>query len=424
MHVVVVGAGLAGLAAAQALRSGGCTITLLEARDRIGGRVWQQGMAAGVPVELGPEWLSPDGELHELLVHAGARLVPADGGRWQRRDGRWENQDDFSDRNAELVDRIRHLPGSDRSALEALAYCCATAPAEDRARLLGYVEGFHAADPALLSADWLAEVEDEQPADASDLRSLDGTMPAVEALWTASGTFELRLATEVVAVGWRPGQVEVRVAATREPVVADAAVVTVPLPILEELAISPDVPDIRRAASLLKMGQVVKLVLRFEDAFWERVGPPGPMLFLHAPAEPFPVCWTGPGGAPVLTVWAGGPAAERLAGRSEAELVQLATGSIARGLGLRPDRVRRRLRQHWWHDWHADRFARGAYSYVGVGGTRAHEVLARPVEGTLFFAGEATCGEGLNATMEGALRSGRRAARQLLASPGAAAAPG
>ena len=112
----------------------------------------------------------------------------------------------------------------------------------------------------------------------------------------------------------------------------------------------------------------------------------------------------------MLTAWAGGPAAERLAGTSDRELLGLAIESLAAGLGLGHEEVRRRMREHWWHDWGADRFARGAYSYVGVGGTRAHEVLSRPVERTLFFAGEATCGDGLNATMEGALRSGRRAA--------------
>ena len=79
MHVIVVGAGLAGLSAAGVLLDRGCAVTVLEARDRIGGRVYPAGTAAGVPVELGPEWLSDDGELHRLLTGAGVRLVPYTG---------------------------------------------------------------------------------------------------------------------------------------------------------------------------------------------------------------------------------------------------------------------------------------------------------------------------------------------------------
>ena len=159
----------------------------------------------------------------------------------------------------------------------------------------------------------------------------------------------------------------------------DAAVVTVPLPILRQLPVTPELPEVRQAAGLLRMGQVLKLVVRFDEPFWTSVLPPGPMLFLQVPDQPLPVWWTAPEGASVLTAWAGGPAAERLAGTSDRELLRLAVESLAAGLGLGHEEVRRRMREHWWHDWSADRFARGAYSYVGVGGTRAHEVLSRPV---------------------------------------------
>jgi monoamine oxidase len=67
-----------------------------------------------------------------------------------------------------------------------------------------------------------------------------------------------------------------------------------------------------------------------------------------------------------------------------------------------------------WHDWQADPFARGAYTWVRAGGTEAHRSLAAPLRSTLFFAGEATCGEGFNATMDGAIQSGWRAAAEVL----------
>ena len=210
MHVIVVGAGLAGLSAAGALLDGGCAVTVLEARDRIGGRVCPAGTTAGVPIELGPEWLSADGELHDLFEGAGARLVPSEGARWRRRAGRWENQDDLAERNAKLVERIRRLPGPDRSLADALAECCAEASDDDRTRLLGYVQGFHAADPGTLSARWLGEVEAKQPADDSDLRSLDGTAPVLSALATGPVKEAIRLGTEVVGLGWRSGRVELR----------------------------------------------------------------------------------------------------------------------------------------------------------------------------------------------------------------------
>ena len=89
--------------------------------------------------------------------------------------------------------------------------------------------------------------------------------------------------------------------------------------------------------------------------------------------------------------------------------------SLAHALGLSPRDVGARLEYHHHHDWGSDPFTRGGYTYVKVGGVGAHRTLAEPVAGTLYFAGEATCGEGLNATMEGAVRSGRRAADELLA---------
>jgi monoamine oxidase len=116
----------------------------------------------------------------------------------------------------------------------------------------------------------------------------------------------------------------------------------------------------------------------------------------------------------VLTGWAGGPRAAALTGRGEAALLQAALESLASVFGHDMAELRSRSRLAYAHDWSADPFAGGAYSYGGVGAVEARATLARPIEGTLFLAGEAVAEKGRNATVHGALASGRRAAAQVV----------
>jgi monoamine oxidase len=164
------------------------------------------------------------------------------------------------------------------------------------------------------------------------------------------------------------------------------------------------------------MGPVLKLVLAFDRPFWHEIAGLEDVEFIHAYDRAVPTWWTPPDpAATMLTGWAGGPYAARLSGMAEGELSDLAVKSLADAFGVPAKDVSSRLAACHVHDWSADPLARGAYTYVGVGGSEAHRTLAAPVADTLYFAGEATCGGGYNATMEGALRSGRRAAAELLA---------
>ena len=112
--------------------------------------------------------------------------------------------------------------------------------------------------------------------------------------------------------------------------------------------------------------------------------------------------------APLLTAWAGGPKAARLTGASKEKLLKHALGSVRSVLGKAEEPTAFLV-----HDWQADPYARGGYSYVRVGGTGARERLAEPLEETLYFAGEATDVE-QSGTVGGALASGMRAAREIL----------
>jgi monoamine oxidase len=197
--------------------------------------------------------------------------------------------------------------------------------------------------------------------------------------------------------------------------------VTLPLGVLQadDILFDPPLPEKRNAARALAMGSVLKVVFRFREPFWEDV-----LRFPRsAPSEtehkffftdaPFPTWWTSsPLQAPTLTGWTGGGGAHRA--RNLGEPVDVALGSLATMLGVRRARVDDELESAHFHDWDADPFARGAYSYVPAGALPAQKVLARPVEGTLFFAGEATAPNGHNGTVDGAIETGVRAAREIL----------
>jgi len=149
--------------------------------------------------------------------------------------------------------------------------------------------------------------------------------------------------------------------------------------------------------------------MRFHAAFWEKRA--RGVAFFHSPGAPFPTFWTPlPMRAPLLTCWAGGPKAARLAGSSPAKLVDAALASVESAFGKG---VRGELAAAYAQDWMQDPHARGGYSYVLVGGEGAREELAAPLDDTIFFAGEATDSEEAG-TVAGALRSGIRAARQVM----------
>jgi monoamine oxidase len=140
----------------------------------------------------------------------------------------------------------------------------------------------------------------------------------------------------------------------------------------------------------------------------------GRLAFLHATGVDVEVWWTSyPLRSGMMVGWAGGPLALALEEKAPSRIGERAVASLADSLGIpRPTLQRHVLRLHR-HNWTEDPFARGAYSYPLAGGNDAAQTLARPVRGTLFFAGEATDAEGRNGTVHGAIASGHRAAEQL-----------
>jgi monoamine oxidase len=161
---------------------------------------------------------------------------------------------------------------------------------------------------------------------------------------------------------------------------------------------------------------VLKAVLRFRTPFWETAdrGLYRDVRFFHPRQAAFPTFWTAlPVRTPVIVAWAAGPKAVALAGLKQPQIIDAALESLAALFGD-VEAIRGELEGAWLHDWQSDPYARGAYSYVTVGGDKARKQLATPLAGTLFFAGEAADTEGEAGTVGGALQSGTRAAREVI----------
>ena len=408
-QVVVIGAGAAGLAAADELSQRGHEVLVLEARERVGGRCLTRRMAGlDIPVELGAEFIHGEARATRTLLRA-AGVKAVDSNRQQRtlEGGRLRPVNGF----AEAQRAVQGIAlDADVSFYEFLQGRSVSEKTKVLATLM--VQGFDAADPRRVSARSIIEewgeggsLGDSQP------RPQGGYGPLLD--WLARSLVargvQLRLQSVVQRIDWRRGSVIVRGRFLGEPFVVKAkrAVITLPLGVLQSRGVRFH-PSLGKEHALKKLasGPVIRVAMRFDRPFWESRAPG--VAFFHNPKAPFPTFWTPlPMRAPLLTAWAGGPKAARMTGWGDKRLVATALKSIESVLPKSAPLV-----QAYVQDWQQDPFARGGYSYVLVDGEHAREQLAAPLAGTLYFAGEATDAEEAG-TVAGALRSGRRVAKEL-----------
>jgi len=432
IDVAVIGAGAAGLAAADELRRKGLAVAVLEARDRIGGRILTHRDArVPLPIELGAEFVHGEApETGRILRDAGSLAIEVEGDNWEAENGRLRRSESQWTRIDRLLAKI-DTSGPDLSFADFLARRPGgKSLAQAREEVRFFVQGFHAADLEQISAHSLAGSDSGEARNSGRVLGGYDQVPAWLArhLTSAESGGMLRLGCPVAEIAWEPGRVELTLG-TGERVLSRAAVVTVPLGVLQAppdapgaIRFRPEPPRLRKTLDLLAMGSVLRLVFWFREAPWklDLAGLPknrslDRLGFLFTGDDTFHVWWTAhPVNAPLAVCWCGGPPAAGLSGRPAAEIASRALRAFATGLGLPHRRVESRLVDFWMHDWQTDPWSRGAYSYPRVEGANAARILARPVKKTIFFAGEATAPKGENGTVEGALASGRRAARQVV----------
>lgn len=422
---IIIGAGVAGLAAARELARANVSFIILEARERIGGRIFTlRDERCPIPIELGAEFLHGEAkETVDVIRAGGLRAIDIGGEHWRARNGRLRPIGDFW-HDIDLVMRKLDQRGPDRSFAEFIAQKPGGRQlARQRKLALEFVQGFHASDANLISTHALADggSPGEDPDEQRMGRVIDG-YDQVPAALAAGLQDRIVLGTPVTRIAWQRGAARV-ITANGQAFDADSVLITVPIGVLQSgsLQMEPQIPSMQRALTGLAMGEVLRIALLFDEPFWEErkeiAGGKSlhDLSFIHATEQPIPVWWNAyPMRVPLLIGWVGGPKVRALQGMNEDELRTQAIRVLASQFAMPVRTLARKLIASWAHDWQADPYARGAYSYAVVGGKNASKELSRTARGTVFFAGEAADPEGRNGTVDGAIANGQSAGKRLI----------
>ncbi len=433
--VIVAGAGLAGLTAARDLEASGATVTVLEAQDRVGGRIHtiRDGFAHRQHVEAGADLI--EGE--QTLVRALASSLKLTAVRILRDGFGYYGMDDRGRR------RIRSGPGAFGEAAKLLKqeiadYCLAdrrwdsaVAVALARESVADWLirvrasrrlssgmrglRGFFLADPEDLSliaaVDQFAQGATPGEGQLFRIRGGNDRLPQAMAR-ELRGAIHLNSVVRSVRQNGTGVRVTVESAGGRDEIAADYLVMALPASTLREVAFRPALPeDQQRAIATLKYGRATRMILQFERAYWRKAGANTRRPRAFGTDLPTGAVWDGAEdqrGPGVLSLLAGGRASSELQqiianGGEAAVLEHLAwLGPPARLLGSRVI------------IWENDPWARGGYAFFDPAfDARLRAWLSRPA-GRVVFAGEHTSIR-WQGYMNGAAESGKRAAAEVRA---------
>jgi monoamine oxidase len=411
--ILIVGGGAAGLAAAVELKQRGQPCQVLEARNRLGGRVQSVSVPGSVyPVELGAEFIHGRPELfHSYLENA--EQVPDES--WQADAGElkpWEANDELET----VLEAISCLVQNEDLPMEqALDKIKNQFQPSAIRRVKLWTTGFHVARLADVSARAIAGAgaSSGSAEDEASYRLAGGYASVVDGLSNILGAENkwCQRSRVVERIDWKPKSVLVRVRTPNgmETLSAEKVLLTIPVSVWSQIAFTPDLPPAKRAAqACVASGPVHRVTLLFRQPFWLRPG--FNPSFIQSFDSKFPVLWTHrPFDGLRFVCWCGGDIAEKVK-----DPINEALESLAQALGCATSVVKQHLLSSHYHDWNADPFSKGAYAYFRPGYEKLLPDLATPVEDTLFFAGEAMAPAGRNGTVDGAMESGIRAARQIL----------
>lgn len=415
-HIVIVGAGAAGLMAARELARAGRKVTILEARQRCGGRIHPLPASEfGYPADGGAEFVHGEAPVtRALLLQAGLSFQEIEGEQWRFDGTKLAREDRHDPHEAELHAKLRDLKDDLTVADFLRRHFAGDDYAPMRHSIERMVEGYDAADPErastlALRAEWMDGGHAPQA-------RIDGGYGAMIDFLVAECRrrgVTIRLGCVVSAIAEEDGAVSVR-CAEGDVHACGRVILTVPLPLLRDISLPARARAKLAAADDFGFGNVIKVLLRFARPWWrERKQDLADMTFLLSD-ETIPVWWTRyPDQHPLLTGWFGGPRTAELESLDLQALIDAGLDSLAAIFGLPRDDIARELVAAAAINWAHDPFARGAYSWATPRTRDAQDLLGR-ADGPVLFSGEALYRGRDMGTVEAALASGLQTVRAIL----------
>lgn len=425
----IIGAGVAGLVAAETLKAAGLDVQCLEATDRVGGRILTvHDPLSPVPIELGAEFVhGRPPEIWDQIVASNLRVLERSRRALHIVNGKVEMEKQVG----EIADRVMSRMAASRRAHDEsfegyLNRSRVSTAIKNWARV--HVEGFNAARSDSISVGSLIRESDavEQIDGDRIFRILNGydLIPLSIARAIPHWQSILHLSCVAETIRWRPGRVTVSFRSTLCQETATLRcrqlIITIPIGVLQ--ATPPSMGAIQfepaelpalNAVRSLTFGHVYRITFRFREAFWEDSRKFRDAAFLVSQDKRFFTWWTiHPLVAPLLTGWMAGTAADQFHPLNAISVASEGLASLTRIL-------RRKIpppEAFYFHDWRQDPYFRGSYSYVPLGASGAREALGKPQSDTLFFTGEAANVRGQGSTVHGAIAAGRRTAELVLKS--------
>jgi len=428
--VIIIGAGAAGLMAAYTLVKAGKTVTVLEARNRLGGRIHTFNHENNfIHAERGAEFIHGNLPVTlNLLKEAGIGNHDVDFEMWQYHNNTFKQSDEFIEGWDELLKKLNSLQHDMQLHDFLEEHFTGAANAKRRTQIENYVAGYDTANAKdasvfALRNEWNHEDEDAQH------RVSGGYSAMIHYLATVcrNAGNHILINNIVKEVIWESNNVKV-ITTGGTIYNAKKVIVALPLGVLQApneaeaaLQFNPPLREQQEAIHDIGFGSVIKILLEFDEVFWESHAVTqlakanlATMGFLFTD-EAIPTFWTqAPQHSPLLTGWLGGPPAYKMKDLTAEAILKLTLKSLSNVFKITPEALKHKLVAWDVANWTADAFTRGSYAYDKVKSPQARNILLQPVANTLYFAGEYLYNGTAMGTVEAALTSGKNTAEALL----------